>query len=65
MRRELAVLLRVEPDNIWVRRMETMTGTHRTVGIAHIYGDPETALRVEPAHIIERNRPPEVPAEEA
>jgi ribosomal protein S24E len=58
-RREIAVLLKTEIDNVWVKRQETLSGTHRTVGLAHVYDNLETAMRVEPEHIILRNRTPE------
>ena len=56
VRIELAVALRVEMNQVYVREMKTRSGTRTTLGIAHIYEDPETALRVEPKHIIERNK---------
>ncbi len=59
VRREIAVLLKTELDNVWVKRQETLTGTHRTVGLVHVYDNPETAMLVEPEHIILRNRTPE------
>ena len=70
VRRELAVTLRAELDQIYVRSLETRSGTRQTVGSAHIYDDPVKALEVEPQHIIERNKVPEAasavePAEEA
>jgi ribosomal protein S24E len=52
---DLAVALRVELNQVYVREIKTLTGTHTTVGSAHIYDDPEQALKVEPKHIIERN----------
>ncbi len=55
VRIELAVALRVEMNQVYVREMKTRSGTRTTFGVAHIYEDPETALRVEPKHIIERN----------
>ena len=55
VRIELAVALRVELNQVYVREMKTRSGTRTTLGIAHVYEDPETALRVEPKHIIERN----------
>ncbi len=58
-RMEIAVLLKTEIDNVWVKRQETLSGTHRTVGLAHVYDNLETAMRVEPEHIILRNRTPE------
>lgn len=64
VRREIAVLLKAELDKVWIRKMETKTGTNLTVGLAHVYDDPEKALQVEPEHIIKRNQIPERPAEE-
>ena len=55
VRIELAVALRVELNQVYVREMKTKSGTRTTLGIAHVYEDPETALKVEPKHIIERN----------
>jgi len=59
VRRELAVLLKAELDQVWVRSIETKTGTHSTVGLAHVYSDPGKALVVEPGYIIQRNQKPE------
>jgi ribosomal protein S24E len=59
----LAVLLKVELDRVWVRSIETKTGTHTTVGLAHVYNDPGKALVVEPDYIIQRNQKPEAVAE--
>jgi ribosomal protein S24E len=56
VRRELAVLLKTDIEKVWVRRMETKTGTQRTKGLAHVYDDADKALRVEPGHIIQRNQ---------
>ncbi len=55
VRIELAVALRVELDQVYVRKIETKSGTRTTVGVAHVYEDPKMALKVEPKHIIERN----------
>ena len=55
VRIELAVALRVEMNQVYVREMKTRSGTRTTLGVAHVYEDPETALKVEPKHIIERN----------
>ena len=53
----------MELDNVWVRSIETKTGTHTTVGLAHVYKDPGKALVVEPEYIIQRNQKPEKVAE--
>lgn len=57
------MLLKVELDRVWVRSIETKTGTHTTVGLAHVYNDPERALVVEHDYIIQRNQKPEKVAE--
>jgi len=64
VRRELAAMLKADLERVWVRRMGTKTGTHRTVGLAHVYDDAAQALAVEPEHIIERNKLPQESAEE-
>jgi len=64
VRRELAVMLKADLDRVWVRRMETKTGTHKTSGLAHVYDDAAHALEVEPKHIVARNSPPQESAEE-
>lgn len=58
VKRELASILKMDEDKVWVRHMTTKTGTHLTIGFAHIYNDPQKALLVEPKHIIKRNKPP-------
>jgi len=65
VRIELAVALRVELNQVYIREMKTRSGTRTTLGVAHVYEDPETALRVEPKHIIERNMSAEAPEPEA
>lgn len=64
VRREIAVLLKVELDRVWIRKMETKTGTNITLGLAHVYDNPVKALQVEPEHIIKRNQISERPVEE-
>jgi len=59
VRREIAVLLKTDLDKVYVKKIETKTGTRRTIGLAHIYEDAENALKVEPTHIINRNTAPE------
>jgi ribosomal protein S24E len=52
----IAVALKTELNQVYVREIRTKPGTHRTVGTAHVYDDPEQALKVEPKYIIERNQ---------
>jgi len=56
VRREIAVLMRTELDNVYVRALETKAGTRVTNGVAHVYNDASTALLVEPKYIIIRNK---------
>jgi len=65
VRQELAATMKADLDRVWVRRMQTKTGTHRTVGLAHVYDDAAKALEVEPEHIVKRNRPPQESSDEA
>jgi ribosomal protein S24E len=66
----IAVAIKSELNQVYVREIKTKTGTHITVGAAHVYADPEQALKIEPKHIIERNQKaqpepePEAPKEE-
>ncbi len=61
VRRDIAVIMKTDLDKVWVRQIETKTGTHTTVGLVHVYDDAAKALQVEPEHIIKRNQAP-VPA---
>ncbi|MFP3951115.1 MAG: 30S ribosomal protein S24e [Candidatus Bathyarchaeia archaeon] len=56
IRTELAEILDTDLANVYVRKVETKTGTRLTIGEAHIYNEKERALEVEPEYIIERNR---------
>jgi ribosomal protein S24E len=52
----IAVALKSELNQVYVREIKTQRGTHLTIGTAHVYDDPGQALKVEPKHIIERNQ---------
>jgi ribosomal protein S24E len=56
VRRDIAVIMKTDLDKVWVRQIETKTGTNTTVGLVHVYDDGAKALRVEPEHIIKRNQ---------
>jgi ribosomal protein S24E len=65
VRRDIAVLMRTELDNVYVRELKTKAGTRMITGVAHVYNDAVTALAVEPKYIIIRNKGKEaVKAEE-
>jgi len=57
VRRSLAGTLDVDEERVYIKRIETKTGTTITFGEANIYDSPSRAEYVEPKHIILRNRP--------
>lgn len=46
-----------DPDLVFIRKMETKTGTQMAMGTAHVYENMDQARRIEPKHIIKRNIP--------
>ncbi len=65
VRKELATLLKTALELVYVKQIETKTGTMVAVGEANAYESIEQANLIEPKHIIARNAPPEKPKEEA
>lgn len=63
-RKMLAKLLKIDVDVVYIKKMETKTGTMATVGTADVYDSVEQAKLVEPEYIITRNTPPEKPEKE-
>ncbi len=57
VREQLASKLDVDMDRVYVKRLQTKTGTWITVGEANIYDTVQQALSIEPKHIILRNSP--------
>ena len=57
VKEKLASLLNADLDCIFIKKMETKTGSSRTIGEANVYDDREQAERIEPEHIISRNKP--------
>jgi len=57
VRRSLAGALDVDEEKIYIKKIETKTGTTITFGKANIYDSLSQAEYVEPEHIILRNRP--------
>jgi small subunit ribosomal protein S24e len=64
VRKMLTKLLKASLDIVYIKKMETKTGTTTTVGTANIYDSVEQAKLVEPEYILVRNTPPEKPEEE-
>jgi len=63
VRKAIASALKVNVDLVFVRKVETKTGTRTAVGLANIYDSPEQAGLAEPEYVINRNMPPKKPAE--
>ena len=61
--KQLASLLKTKLELVYVKNLETKTGTMVAVGEANVYESIEQAKLVEPKHIIARNAPPEKPEE--
>ncbi|MGD2142661.1 MAG: 30S ribosomal protein S24e [Candidatus Bathyarchaeota archaeon] len=64
VRREIAVQMKAELNQVYIKKLETKTGTQTTVGLAHVYNEPGKALEIEPEHIIERNKAKEMEQED-
>jgi ribosomal protein S24E len=63
VRKQLATLLKTDLDLVYVKQLETKTGTMVAIGEANAYDSVEQAKLVEPEHIIARNTAPEKPEE--
>lgn len=65
VRKEVAALLKTKLELVYVKKLETKTGTMVAVGEANAYESSEQAKLVEPKHIVARNAVPEKPEEKA
>ena len=63
VKKALAAKLKINEEMVFVKKMQTMTGTHIAVGNATAYETVEQAKLIEPEYIIKRNSPPEEPKE--
>jgi ribosomal protein S24E len=63
VRKQLAALLNTKLELVFVKHLETKTGTMVAVGEANAYDSIEQAQLMEPKHIIARNASPEKPEE--
>jgi len=59
IRAKLAKLLKMKLEQVYVRKMETKTGTMIALGEANGYDTAEQAMLIEPKYVIERNTPKE------
>jgi ribosomal protein S24E len=60
VRRDIAVLMRTDLENVYVRSLDAKSGTRTTTGVAYVYNDKSTALAIEPKYIISRNKGKEI-----
>jgi len=65
IRSKLAETLKTKPELVYVKRVETRTGTMKATGEANAYESIEQAKLIEPEYIITRNMPPEEKKERA
>lgn len=65
IKRSIASELQVTDKLVFIKKMNTMTGTNTTFGFANAYESEAQARLIEPGYIIKRNSPPEKPKEEA
>jgi small subunit ribosomal protein S24e len=63
VRKQLATLLKSDLELVYVKKMETKTGTMTAFGEANAYDSAEQVKLVEPKHIVARNVPPKQPEE--
>jgi len=59
IRNKLAEMLKTKPELVYVKRVETKTGTMKAAGEANVYESVEHAKLIEPEYIITRNLPQE------
>lgn len=60
----IARLLKIDANLVFIKKLETKTGTRKAVGLANVYDSIEHAKLIEPEYIVKRNMPPEKPKEE-
>jgi small subunit ribosomal protein S24e len=64
VRKELASKLKKDIELVYIRRIETRTGTMMAAGEAAAYDSIEQARLIEPEYIVVRNTPQKKPEEE-
>lgn len=51
----IAKVLKKDRDVVFIKKMETKTGTRTAVGIANVYDSVDYAKLIEPEYIVKRN----------
>ena len=65
IKRKIAAELKSPEETVFVKKMQTLTGSNITVGIANIYENIKQADLIESKHIKKRNNAKEEKKEEA
>ncbi|MEM2937453.1 MAG: 30S ribosomal protein S24e [Candidatus Bathyarchaeia archaeon] len=60
----IAKALKTDSNLVFIKKIETKTGTRKAVGIANVYDSVEHAKLIEPEYVIKRNMPTEKPEKE-
>ena len=58
-RKAIANILKKDENVVFVKKLQTKTGSVIAVGLANVYDSLERARLIEPDYIIKRNIPPE------
>jgi ribosomal protein S24E len=64
IKKNIADKLKIEGKLVFIKKMQTLTGSNITVGIANIYDTFKQANLIEANHIKKRNTPQEAKKEE-
>lgn len=56
LREQVAKLLGVDPDLVYVRKVKTEYGMCESLARVHVYDSVERALSIEPQYVVKRNR---------
>jgi small subunit ribosomal protein S24e len=65
VRNQLAEMLKTKPELVYIKRVQTKTGTRKATGEANAYETLEQANKIEQKHIIARTAPKEKKEETA
>lgn len=57
IRKNLATDLNKDLELVYIKKMESKTGTNTTIGDANIYESKEQVMIIEPRYILARNEP--------
>ncbi len=57
IRKAIASRLSAKPESVFIVKMRTVTGVHRTRCYVDVYDTPDVARKVLPEHLVERNFP--------